>query len=91
MDRRHKIVILALVIGIPIAALPLLEPATPFCVRIGPIYPAPPPTIAPDFRVRVDDGVLHPSLRTALVESIATADFALVDDLGGGRKACQTH
>ncbi len=83
MDRLHKIVILAFVIGIPIAAMRLLEPAAPFCFRTGPIYPASAPTVALDFRVRVDDGILHPSLRTAFVDSIATADFALVGDLGG--------
>jgi hypothetical protein len=91
MDRLHKIVILVLVVGIPAAAWPLLEPATPLCFSAGPIASQlSPPPAAPDFRVRFDDGALHPNLRIAFVDSIATADFALVDDLGGGRNACQT-
>ena len=92
MDRLHKIVILALVVGIPAAAWSLLEPAAPLCFNAEPIaYQISPLTVAPDLRVRFDDGALHPSLRIAFVDSIATADFALVDHLGGSvGNACQS-
>ena len=91
MDRLHKIVILALVVGIP-AAWALLEPAAPLCFSAEPIaYQISPLTVAPDLRVRSDDGALHPNLRIAFVDSIATADFALLDDLGGrDGNACQS-
>jgi hypothetical protein len=92
MDRLHKIVILALVVGIPAAAWALLEPAAPLCFNAEPIaYQISPLAVAPDLRVRFDDGALHPSLRIAFVDSIATADFALVDHLGGSvGNACQS-
>lgn len=92
MDRLHKIVILALVVGIPAAAWPLLEPAAPLCFNTEPIaYQISPLTVAPELLARSDDGALHPNLRIAFVDSIATADFALVDGLGGrDGKACQS-
>ena len=91
MDRLHKIVILALVAAIPAAAWALLEPAAPLCFNAEPIaYQTSSSVVAPDLRVRSDDDALHPDLRIAFVDSIATADFALVDNLGGrGGNACQ--
>ena len=95
MKRLHITLILLMVIGLPAAALPFLftdAPVTvapvPFvsnlCFTTGAVtYRVSMGTPSPDYRVKIGASDSGPYLRIQLVDNVESADFALVDDLGG--------
>jgi hypothetical protein len=97
MKRLHKALILLMVTGMPAAALPFLFTAAPVTVAPAPVvanlcftagavtYRVSMGTPSPDYRVKIgaSDPDSGPYLRIQLVDNVESADFALVDDLGG--------
>jgi len=90
-----------LVAGVAAAALPFLAAAPPAvspapavvaadrCFTAGAVtYRMSPGTSTPDYRVRIDSGAAAPDLRIQLVDSVESADFALVDGLSGDHGTC---
>jgi hypothetical protein len=102
MKRLHITLILLMVIGLPAAALPFFftdAPVTvapvPFvsnlCFTAGAVtYRVSMGTPSPDYRVKIgaSDPDSGPYLRIQLVDNVESADFALVDDLGGAEANC---
>jgi hypothetical protein len=88
MDRLHRLLILGLIAGMPAAAMPFLPAAVPLCFTAGAVtYQLSASAAAPDIRVRFDDAT-RSDLRIGLVNDVAVADFALVDDVAGTDNAC---
>ena len=89
MERIRKTLILLLVAGIPAAAPPIFDAAPNLCFTAGSVtYQVAPGASSPDYRVRIADRSAEPDLRISLVDDVESADFALVDDFGGGGSAC---
>ncbi len=98
MDRIRKTLVLAAVIGTPVAAHSTLRPAPePLCFTSGTaVYRVAPASAAADIRVRIDNGATRPDLRIELADRPDTADFVLADDHargpgGGCRAAAQVR
>ena len=81
MDHLHRIVILLMVAAMPAAAPPVSPPMSEFCLAAGSFtYRIASTASVADLRVKIDAQASNPDLRMALVDDVATADFALVDD-----------
>jgi hypothetical protein len=91
MERLRKTLILLMVVGIPAAAPPFFASSSDLCFTSGSVtYRLAPEAASPDYRVRIDNSAARPDLRIRLVDDAETADFALVDDVGGGGDACRS-
>ena len=81
MDHLHRIVILLMVAAMPAAAPPVSPPTSELCLAAGSFtYRIASTASVADLRVKIDAQASNPDLRMALVDDVATADFALVDD-----------
>jgi len=90
MERLHKTLILLFVAGIPAAAPPFFASPPGLCFTAGSTtYQLAPTAASPDLRVRIDNGAAQPDLRIRIVDTVETADFALVDDVGSA-DACRS-
>jgi hypothetical protein len=96
MDHLQRILILLMVAGIPAAAPPFSASSPDLCLAAGSLtYQVSPSASAVDFRVRIEPRAVHPDLRPdlriQLVDSVESADFAVVDDVGAARgSACSS-
>jgi hypothetical protein len=100
MDHLQKILILFLVAGIPAAAPPYSASSPDLCLAAGALtYRVSPGATAADLRVKIEPRAAHPDLlpelrpdlRIQLVDSVESADFAIVDDVSAAREsACLT-
>jgi hypothetical protein len=92
MSHLQRILILLLVAGIPAAAPPFPGSSPNLCLAAGSLtYQVSPNASAADLRVRIEPRAAHPDLRIQLVDSIESADFAVVDDVGAAPAgACST-
>jgi hypothetical protein len=91
MSRILSTLILLVGVGVPVGLYFATAPvsshavapmtAANFCFTAGAITYQVSPAAAVDFRVRIDDA--HPDLRIALVDGVETADFTMVDGVGG--------
>ncbi len=83
MTHPQRILILLMVAAIPAAAPPLPGSSPVLCFAVGSLtYQVVRKTAAADLRVRIDDRAARPDVRMQLVDSIESADFAVVDDIG---------
>jgi hypothetical protein len=81
MDHLHRIVILLMVAAMPAAAPPVSPHTSELCLAAGSFtYRIASTASVADLRVKIDAQASNPDLRMALVDDVATADFALVDD-----------
>jgi hypothetical protein len=92
MPRIQTTLILLMAAGLPAAAFfatapvttsPVAVAAVPhLCFTAGAItYEVSPAAIAADYRIGID--ATHPDLRIQLVDGVESADFSLVDGIGG--------
>ena len=92
MERIRKSLLLLVLLAVAGAILPNFGSSQDLCVTAGSVtYQLAPDATAPDFRVRIDNGVPNPDLRVRLVDSAELADFSLVDDVATPtRNVCAT-
>jgi len=89
MSRIVSTLILIVCVGVPVGLYLATAPASTrtaaaadnFCFTASAVTYQVSPAAAADFRVKIDDA--HPDLRIALVDDVETADFTLVDGVGG--------
>jgi hypothetical protein len=73
----------------PIAVPVAVAAAADLCFTAGVVtYRVSTGKSAPDYRVKIDGGAANPDLRIQLVDSVESADFALVDGFGGDHGTC---
>jgi hypothetical protein len=88
MDHLPRLLILLMVAGAPAAAPPASLPPSDLCLDAGSLIYRISPTASPaELRVKIDPHAPHPDLQVQLVDDVAAADFALVDDASAGQAA----
>src|SRR4051812_38832747 len=81
MDHLHRVAILLMVAGMPAAAPPVSSSDSDLCLAAGSLtYLVSRSASVADLRVKIDPQASNPDLRARLVDDVASADFALVDD-----------
>lgn len=84
MNPVQKLLILALIVGVPAAAHTYFAEPAGACFASGAsTFRVSAAAARPDYRVRFDQESARPDLRMQLVDSPERADFVLVDDFGG--------
>ena len=94
MNRTHKLLVL---LSLPLflvaatAAPSFFHTPAALCFTSGSAtYQLAPTAVAPDYRIRIDNGAAHPDLRMQPVDRPEIADFVLADDFGfRGQDACR--
>jgi hypothetical protein len=92
MSRIVSTLLLLVGVGVPVGLYAATAPSSPhtvapvnaasnLCFTAGAITYRVAPDATADYRVKID--AAHPDLRIALVDGVETADFALVDGVGG--------
>lgn len=81
MDHLQRVLILLMVSAMPAAAPPVSAPDSDLCLAAGSLtYRISRSASVADLRVKIDPQASNPDLRVQLVDDVASADFALVDD-----------
>lgn len=81
MDHLQRVLILLMVSAMPAAAPPVSSSDSDLCLAAGSLtYRISSSASVADLRVKIDPHASNPDLRAQLVDDVASADFALVDD-----------